>query len=149
MKDLDIDLGFSIMPAEHTCDGRNISPKIVIRGLDAISLAVVVVDPDAPSGSFTHWVAWNIPPSAEIPEGIPNTPTVARPVQAAQGRNSFGKIGYMGPCPPPGRPHRYIFRVYGLDTMLDLRPGATRQELERAVSGHILQQGEAIATYGR
>jgi Raf kinase inhibitor-like YbhB/YbcL family protein len=108
-----------------------------------------VDDTDAPSGAFVHWIIWNIPPLEEVPEGIPRVPSLTSPFKASQGRNDFGKVGYNGPCPPPGRPHRYHFRVYGLGKMLDLQPGASRQALERAMQGHIVQQGEAVATYGR
>lgn len=88
-------------------------------------------------------------PLSLIPSGIPDNPEITTPLKAIQGSNSFGKIGYMGPCPPKGKPHRYYFRIYGLDKMLDLDPGATRQELENAMKGHILQQGEAMATCQR
>jgi Raf kinase inhibitor-like YbhB/YbcL family protein len=117
--------------------------------VNATSLAIIMDDTDAPSGAFVHWIMWNIPPIEEMPEGIPRVPVLTSPFKASQGSNSFGKIGYMGPCPPPGRPHKYHFRIYGLDKMLDLEPGASRQALERAMQGHIVQQGEAIATYGR
>jgi Raf kinase inhibitor-like YbhB/YbcL family protein len=149
MRDLEVSLGFGQVPAEHTCDGRNTSPRIEIKGLEARSLALVVEDPDAPLGTFIHWVIWNLEPAEVLPEGIPKDRVVARPVRAIQGTNSFGRIGYDGPCPPRGRPHRYIFNVYGLDSMLELKPGSSRDALERAMSGHILQQGKAVATYGR
>jgi len=149
MQKLDVNLGFEQIPDENTCEGKNISPMMEVRGLNATSMAVTVVDPDAPSGVFTHWVIWNVPPMEIIPEGIPGSATVTKPISAVQGKNSFGKIGYLGPCPPPGNPHRYLFSVYGLDKMLDLQPGASRQDLEKAMDGHILQKGEAIATYGR
>ena len=84
-----------------------------------------------------------------IPSGMPNNPEITAPLKAIPGSNSFGKIGYMGPCPPKGKPHRYYFRIYRLDRMLDLYPGANRKELENAMKGHILQQGEAMATYQR
>jgi Raf kinase inhibitor-like YbhB/YbcL family protein len=149
MQKLDVNLGFEQVPDENTCEGKNISPMMEIRGLNATSMAVILVDPDAPSGLFTHWIIWNVKPLEIIPEAIPASATVTDPISAVQGKNSFGKIGYLGPCPPPGTPHRYLFSVYGLDKMLDLQPGASRQDLEKAMEGHILQKGEAMATYGR
>jgi len=149
MKDLEVKLGFSQVPADYTCDGRDTSPKIEIHGLNATSFAIVLDDPDAPSGTFTHWVIWNIEPTDFVPADIPNNLTLVMPIKAVQGSNSAGRIGYMGPCPPKGKPHRYYFRVYGLDRMLDLNPGATKNDLENSMKGHILQQGEAMATYQR
>ncbi len=92
---------------------------------------------------------WNIEPVEVIPEAIPTALSVAKPIKALQGKNDFGRIGYLGPCPPPGRPHRYVFQIFGLDRMLDLEPGSTRRALETAMKGHVLQQGEAVATFGR
>jgi Raf kinase inhibitor-like YbhB/YbcL family protein len=149
MKNLTVDLGFVRVPDEHTYAGRDVSPRIEVKGLDAASMAIILDDQDAPRGVFTHWIIWNIPPIEALPQGVPRDGTVTRPIQAVQGRNSFGKIGYYGPCPPPGKPHRYFFRIYGLDKMLDLKAGASRSDLERAMTGHVLQQGEAMATYGR
>lgn len=149
MEKLEVKLGFSEVPNDFTCEGRNISPRIGVKGVDAASMAVVVEDPDSPSGSFTHWIIWNIEPMEVIPEGIPRNATITSPIKADQGANNFGQIGYLGPCPPPGKPHRYVFHVYGIDRKLDLRPGATRRELEAAMKGHIVQQGMAVATYGR
>jgi len=149
MSELEVNLGFDTVPDNHTCEGSNISPRIEIRGLNAPSLAVIVEDPDAPSGTFTHWLAWNMPPVEVIPSGIPNKAEVSAPIPSAQGRNSFGEIGYSGPCPPPGKQHRYVFRVFGLDSPLGLPGGATRHDMERAMKGHILQRGVAVATYSR
>jgi len=149
MKKLEVKLDFSQVPVESTCQGKDISPKIRLGGVNATSIAILVDDTDAPSGAFTHWIIWNIQPIQEVPEGIPKVPSLTSPIRASQGQNGFGRVGYMGPCPPPGRPHRYHFRVYGLDTTLDLQPGADRQALEKAMQGHIVQQGEAMATYER
>jgi Raf kinase inhibitor-like YbhB/YbcL family protein len=149
MKNLEVRLGYSRIPVENTCEGENFSPKIEIDGLNAASVTIIVDDPDAPAGTFTHWLIWNIEPTSIIPAKIPATPTVSMPIKAVQGLNDFSKIGYMGPCPPLGKPHRYLFRVYGLDKTLDLKPGATRRDLENAMRGHVLQQGEAIAIYNR
>lgn len=148
MKNLEVNLGFTQVPDEYTCEGRDISPEIRIQGLNATSIAVILDDPDA-VGGFTHWTIWNIPPMAVIPGAIPRNATVKKPISALQGMTSAGEVGYTGPCPPPGKPHRYFFRVFGLDRMLDLGPGASRQDLEKAMQGHVLQQGEAMATYGR
>ncbi len=148
MKNLEVKLGFTEVPDEYACD-EGISPEIVVQGLNATSMAVIVDDPDASAGTFTHWVIWNMLPAAVIPKAIPENATLKKPIQAVQGTNSGGEIGYLGPCPPPGRPHRYFFRVFGLDRMLDLRPGASRHDLEKAMRGHVLQEGEAMATYGR
>jgi Raf kinase inhibitor-like YbhB/YbcL family protein len=149
MQKLDVKLGFDRVPLENTCEGKNFSPQIGLSGLNATSVVVVVDDPDAPGGTFTHWLIWNIKPSSIIPAGIPKSPSLSEPIKAEQGLNDFRRIGYMGPCPPPGKPHRYFFRVYGLDEMLSLKAGASRSELENAMRGHILQQGEASATFGR
>lgn len=149
MKNIEVKLGFTRVPDEYTCEGKDISPEIGILGLNATSLAVIVDDPDAPGGTFTHWTIWNILPMDKIPGAIPRNATVKKPVPAMQGMTSFGEVGYVGPCPPPGKPHRYFFRVFGLDRMLDLSPGSSREDLEKAMLGHVLQKGEAMATYGR
>jgi Raf kinase inhibitor-like YbhB/YbcL family protein len=145
MKNLEVDLGFTQVPVDSACEGRNLSPQIEIHGLNSTSLATIVDDIDSPSGTFTHWRIWSIMPLSLIPSGMPNNLEIATPLKSDSCSNSFDKIGYMGPCPPKGKPHRYYFRIYGLDKMLDLDPGATRQELENAMKGHILQQGEAMA----
>lgn len=108
----------------------------------------IVDDPDASPGIFTHWLIWNIPPLDVIPRAIAKKATIKEPFSARQGRNDFGEIGYAGPCPPSGKPHRYFFRVFGLDRMLDLPAGASVADLEKAMQGHILQKGEEAATYG-
>lgn len=149
MKSITVKLGFDRVPDESTCQGADVSPEIEIDGLNATSLAVIVEDPDAPSAVFTHWIIWNIPPRNIIPRAIEKTANIDKPFTALQGTNDFGEIGYSGPCPPPGKPHRYFFRVFGLDRMLDLPAGASATELTRAIEGHVIQKGEAIATYGR
>lgn len=157
MKDLSVILDFDKIPINYTCDGRNISPKIVILGLDESVkvMAIIIEDIDAPSGTFTHWTIWNLSPMDIVPEGIPNEDIVdypfegGVPIRAVQGSNGFGKVGYMGPCPPKGNPHKYVFKVYGLDLALDLKPGSSKRDLEDALRGHILQQGQAVATYQR
>nr|WP_237266260.1 YbhB/YbcL family Raf kinase inhibitor-like protein [Thermococcus cleftensis] len=140
------------IPVEFTCDGENVNPPIFIGHIDpnAKSLVIIMDDPDAPGGTFTHWIAWNIPPLGEIPKGVPPQGVVDAPVKMVQGRNDFGKIGYGGPCPPKGHGvHHYHFRVYALDTVLELDPGASRKELERAMEGHVIQMGELVGLYGR
>lgn len=149
MKSIVVKLGFDRVPNESTCQGADVSPEIEIDGLNATSLAVIVEDPDAPSAVFTHWLIWNIPPMDQIPGSIARKGTVDDPFTAVQGTNDFGEIGYSGPCPPPGKPHRYFFRVYGLDRMLDLPAGSSAKELKKAMEGHVIQKGEALATYGR
>jgi Raf kinase inhibitor-like YbhB/YbcL family protein len=130
------------IPTKHTCDGENVSPPLSFAGAPdgTRSLALVVDDPDAPVGTFTHWLAWGIDPGAgDLAEG-----------EAAprEGRNGFGTTGYVGPCPPRGR-HRYFFRLHALDTELDLEPAADRDELERALGGHVLETAELMGTYER
>lgn len=137
-------------PKRETCDGPDTSPPLAWSGAppETKSFALMLDDPDAPSGTFTHWVLWNLPAAAhELPENLPKTPQL--PDGALQGRNDFGNAGYGGPCPPPGKPHRYFFRLYALDNAPALKPGASRGELERAMEGHILARGELRARYGR
>jgi Raf kinase inhibitor-like YbhB/YbcL family protein len=132
------------IPARHTCDGEDLSPALVWSGVPdgTRSLALLVEDPDAPSGTFTHWLVWGIDPAAEaLGEGE------AAPVE---GSNGFGTAGYRGPCPPPGHgPHRYFFRLYALDVEVDLPAGASRAELEGALEGHVLAGAELIGRYER
>lgn len=149
MMGLVVKLGFDRIPDEYTCQGMDVSPRIEIQGLNATSIAVIVDDPDAPSATFTHWLIWNILPIDVIPKAIAKSATLKEPFRALQGTNDFGEIGYAGPCPPPGKPHRYFFRVFGLDRMLDLSAGSTVTDLEKAMQGHLLQKGEAVATFGR
>jgi len=145
---LAIKLEFDSFPMENTCDGEDVSPAVEVQGLNASALAIIVEDTDAPSGTFTHWVIWNIPPVNFIPSGIAKSTTIADPFQARQGTNDFEEIGYAGPCPPSGKPHRYFFRAYGLDRMLDLPAGASAADLQAAMEGHVLQRAEALASYG-
>jgi len=148
-KGLDVIIEFKEFPEKYTCMGENISPEIRIEGINESvkSIAIILDDTDAPSGKFTHWLIWNIEPTEIIPEGIPKERKVKELINAIQGENDFGKIGYDGPCPPAGL-HHYHFRVYGLDTMLDLKSG-NRKALENAMEGHIIQYGEVTATYKR
>jgi Raf kinase inhibitor-like YbhB/YbcL family protein len=138
------------IPKQYTADGRNVSPPL--RWSDppgaTRSLALICEDPDAPRGTWTHWVAFNLPAEArELGEGIPPEPTLSD--GTVQGTNDFGKIGYGGPSPPPGKPHRYFFKLYALDQQLQLPAGASRNQLLAAVKGHILAEGLLMGTYGR
>ncbi len=148
---LDVKLGFDFFPERYTCEGENLSPPVEIEGLDesVVSMAMILEDPDAPRGTFVHWLIWNLEPSDAIPEGIPPEGEVSDPVGAVQGTNGFGLIGYRGPCPPPGPAHRYVLRVRALDARLDLSPGSGRSDLEAVMEGRVLQSGEAVATYVR
>ncbi len=137
------------IPKQFTCDGPNISPPLQWSGVpeSARSLALLVDDPDAPRGSWVHWVLFNIPTGIPgLPENIKKTGTI--PIGARQGVNDFREIGYGGPCPPGGK-HRYFFRLYALDGKMDLPAGFRQKDLEAAMRGHVLAQGELMATYGR
>jgi len=150
MEKLIVSLDFLEFPPTHTCDGENISPRIRFKGLIATSIVVMVFNPFEKSCcSFTPWICWNLPPLPVIPAGIPKEPTTTAPVTAVQGITDYGTIGYTGPCPPPGGMVRYQFRVYGLDTMLDLAPGSDKHELIRAMKDHVLQYGETVAICSR
>ncbi len=138
------------VPREHTCDGQDRSPALAWSGAPeaARGFAVVMDDPDAPRGTWVHWVLWNLPAATSaLPAGVP--PDERLESGARQGRNDFRRIGWGGPCPPPGPAHHYSFRVYALDALLDLEPGATKADLERAMRGHVLAQGELVGTYSR
>ena len=131
------------IPSKFTCDGPDTSPPLQITGVpsEAKSLVLIADDPDAPGGLFTHWLIWNIPPQTNsIVEG--SAP------KGVQGANDFGKAGYRGPCPPPGT-HRYSFKIFALDRELDLRGGAKRSQLNAAMKGHVIAQGELVGRYAR
>jgi len=137
------------IPAKYTCDGENASPPLSWSGVPegVESLALICDDPDAPRGTFVHWVLFNLPPDTSgLPENVPPQETLAN--KARQGRNDAGKIGYTGPCPPSGI-HRYYFKIYALDAALDLDPGSTKAELLDAMEGHILAQGRLMGRYSR
>jgi Raf kinase inhibitor-like YbhB/YbcL family protein len=150
MEKLIVKLEFNKFPKKYTCDGEDISPKIDIEGLKkAKSLVLIMDDPDAPIGTFTHWVMYNIEPTTVLPENVPRGLSISKPIKALHGRNDFGEYGYGGPCPPSGKPHRYFFKIYALDTILDLPPAQMRRHVEEHMKGHIIMQGETMATYGR
>ena len=137
------------VPKKYTCDGTDVSPELMWSGIPAgtQALALIADDPDAPVGTWTHWISWNIPPGHGLAEAAAKTETLSDGTR--QGKNDFKRIGYGGPCPPPGKPHRYFFKLYALDSKLDLKPGAARRELESAMQGHVLAQTQLMGKYGR
>jgi Raf kinase inhibitor-like YbhB/YbcL family protein len=138
------------IPAKYTCDGEGVSPPLDWSPGPAAteSYALIVDDPDAPGGSFTHWLMYNIPlNTTRLEEHV--AASVRLGDGTLQGKNSYGRAGYGGPCPPPGNPHHYRFSVYALDTRLKLGPGASKDDLMKAMRGHVLAQGELTGTYGR
>ena len=138
------------IPDQYTCEGANVSPPLRWDTVPAgtKSLALVCDDPDAGGDTWVHWVLFNVPPGVtRLEEDVP--PEKQLPSGARQGTNSFGKIGYGGPCPPRGsKPHRYYFKLYALDTMLDLPAGADNQQLEKAMAGHELGRGQLMGRFG-
>ena len=138
------------IPERFTCDGEDASPPLRWSGGPdrTRSYALIVDDPDAPGGAFVHWVVYDISSDATgLPEGISSTETIA--TGGSQGVNGFGRVGYGGPCPPRGGPHRYFFMLFALDGELDLQAGATRSDLLRAMNGHVVGQGSLMGTYQR
>jgi Raf kinase inhibitor-like YbhB/YbcL family protein len=141
------------IPTKHTCDGVDVSPELSWSGVPepAKSLALVCDDPDAPVGNWVHWVLYDLPVASggqgRLPEGVPTTEQLEG--AARQGLNDFGKIGYGGPCPPPGKPHRYQFKLYALDRSLNLPAGASKAEFLKASKGHILAQAQLTGLYKR
>jgi Raf kinase inhibitor-like YbhB/YbcL family protein len=150
MERLIVCLDFLEFPPTHTCDGENISPRLLLKGMNAASLAVMVFNPFNKSCcSYTPWIIWNLPAVSVIPAGIPRQGIVIDPIAAVQGVNDKGEIGYTGPCPPHGEMIRYHFKVYGLDRMLDLKSGSDKHELVSAMKGHVVQFGETVAICSR
>ena len=138
-----------MIPQKYTCDGVNLSPPLEWSGVpeNALSLALINDDPDAPVGTWVHWVLFNLPPSvSSLAENVP--PLEKLDNGGIHGKNDFGKLGYGGPCPPSGT-HRYFFKLYALDTKLDFAPGARKDQLLKAMKGHILAEGELIGAYKR
>ena len=131
-----------MIPSKYTCEGEEINPPIEIKGLPegTQSLALIVEDPDAPKGTYDHWVVWNIDPS--------RTRIKENSIPGINGHNSSGKTGYHGPCPPSGA-HRYFFHVYALNANLDLAPGSDKKQLQEAMLPHILAQGSLMGKYQR
>jgi Raf kinase inhibitor-like YbhB/YbcL family protein len=142
--------GSQMIPKQFTCDGGDVSPELSWRDAPAgaKSFALIVDDPDAPVGVWVHWVLYNLPADAkELPEGVAKLEQL--PDGAMQGHNDFHKIGYGGPCPPAGKPHRYFFKLYALDAKLDLKVGASKADVERAMKGHVLGEADLVGRYGR
>lgn len=138
------------IPARFTCDGTDDSPALEWTEPPAgtQSFALLADDPDAPRGTWVHWVLYDLPATArELPEGLPPEGTL--PSGARQGRNDFRKIGYGGPCPPPGPAHRYFFRLFALGRALGLPSGAKRADVDRAMEGHVLARAEVMGRYRR
>jgi len=142
--------GGGAIPKSYTCDGADTSPELHWTAAPAgtQSFALIADDPDAPVGTWTHWVFFDLPAATtSLSEGVAKVDEV--PSGGRQGRNDFRRIGYGGPCPPPGKPHRYFFRLYALDKMLNLKPGVSKQEVEAAMQGHILGKAEFMGKYQR
>jgi Raf kinase inhibitor-like YbhB/YbcL family protein len=138
------------IPAKFTCDGKDFSPHLRIKGIPARtkSIALIMDDPDAPMGTFVHWVLYDLPGgTSELEENIPHDEILTS--GAKQGITDFRRVGYGGPCPPRGKPHRYFFKVYSLDTLLNLPPKATKEQVEEAMEGHILARSQIMGTYER
>ncbi len=130
------------IPAKYTCDGLDISPPLAWGDapMGTQSFALIMDDPDAPAGTWVHWVLFNLPAQTHQ--------LAEKATQGVQGRNSWGRLGYGGPCPPSGT-HRYFFRLYALDTLLQLPAGATKEQVLRAMQGHVLAQAELMGVYAR
>lgn len=131
------------IPERYTCSGDNVSPPLKFEGLpkNAVSLVLIVDDPDAPRGTFDHWIVWNIPAASHEIKEDAHFPM--------EGTNGYGERGYKGPCPPPGKPHRYFFKLYALDVQLDLPAGSSKAEVEKAIQGHILEKAELVGLFQR
>lgn len=129
------------IPKRYTCDGENINPPLTIQNIphEAKSIVLIIEDPDAPSDTWTHWIVWNISPSGKIKE---------KSIPGIEGLNDYGEQNYRGPCPPSGT-HRYFFKVYTLDELIELKPAATKVQLEKAINPHIIGLGELIGLYKR
>ncbi len=140
------------IPRAHTCDGADVSPPLVWSDSpdDTKEFALIMDDPDAPVGTWVHWVLYKLPPkTTNLPSGVPKEAQTKRPVAARQGTNDFRKMGYGGPCPPKGPAHRYFFKLYALDTELTLPPGASKTVLLGAIEGHVLAEAQMMGKYGR
>ena len=138
------------IPSKYTCDGSDASPPLEWSSVPegTKTLALICDDPDAPVGTWVHWVLYNIPADAtSLPEGVPMDEVVES--GAFQGKNDFKRTGYGGPCPPPGKPHRYFFKLYALKTELDLKPGAKKKDVEKAMKGRVLAEGQLVGMYKR
>ena len=138
------------IPRKYTCDANDVSPSLSWDKAPAgtKAFALIADDPDAPVGTWVHWVIYDLPADTkELAEGIATSETLAN--EAKQGINDFRKVGYGGPCPPPGLPHRYFFKLYALDAPTNLKPRATKQQLLDAMKGHVLGEAELMGRYKR
>ena len=138
------------IPVRHTCDGEDLSPPLHWQDLppNTKSVALISDDPDAPLGTWVHWVLYDIPTSVnQLEEGIPDLETLAS--GAKHGMTDFRRPGYGGPCPPPGKPHRYYFKLYALDSFLNLPPKQTKEKLLMAMKEHVLAEAQLMGTYQR
>jgi len=131
------------IPKKYTCTGEGINPPLSIEGIPegTKSLTLILDDPDAPAGTFDHWVVWNISPA--------QTKITKHTAPGIEGLNSDREQGYTPPCPPPGKPHRYTFRVFALDMMLSLGANSSKKDLENAMKGHVLAEGKLIGIFSR
>lgn len=138
------------IPAKYTCDGADVSPALTWSNAPANtkSFALITDDPDAPAGTWVHWVVYDLPAgTSSLPENVAKSQYI--PDNAKQGLNDFHRLGYGGPCPPPGKAHRYFFKLYALDNMVELKPGSTKADLLKAMEGHVLAEGQLMGTYQR
>ena len=134
----------------YTCDGNDVSPPLAWTNspANAKSFALIADDPDAPVGTWVHWVLYDLPTgTSSLPENVAKSQYISG--NAMQGLNDFQRLGYGGPCPPPGKPHRYFFKLYALDATLSLKPGLTKKDLLKAMEEHVLAQGQLMGTYQR
>jgi Raf kinase inhibitor-like YbhB/YbcL family protein len=139
-----------LIPSRNTCEGEDLSPPLhwTVPPAATKSFIIIADDPDAPGGTWVHWVIYNIPLDLRgLPEGIP--PRDQLTDGALQGLNDFKRIGYGGPCPPPGKPHRYYFKLYALDAVLNLKPRATKLQVLEACKGHVLAEAKLMGRFGR
>ena len=138
------------IPSKYTCSGEDVSPALFWSGAPqgAKSFVLVVDDPDAPSGTFTHWIVYDLPATArQLPENVSKTDDLSG--GGRQGRNDFRRVGYGGPCPPPGKPHRYFFRLFALNAALNLPAGASRRDVENAMRARVVAQAELMGKFAR
>jgi hypothetical protein len=137
------------IPKQHTCEGADLSPPLVWQGAPPATRAFALVcdDPDAPVGTWVHWVLYDLP--GTVTQLAPGLPADDGVLGGKQGVNDFRKVGYGGPCPPPGKPHRYFFRLYALDSATGLRPRASKAEVSKAIQGHVLGEAQLMGTYQR
>ena len=142
----------SIIPKKYTCDGENISPELTWENspLGTVSYVLLCEDPDAPVGIWVHWIIYNIPETTKtLPENLKTNKELITQQMIFMGINDFKKLEYGGPCPPPGKPHRYFFRLLALDIKLPEKPGLNRNQILNAVKGHILEEAQLIGLYSR